>query len=106
MGLNVGGWFDAGDFDVEEVSQCRTISALAASWEQFKPDLDETYINQKHRYVGIHDPDGKPDMLQQIEHGVLLQLAMQKAFGRAIPSIEMPHLISICSSRRRFYNNR
>ncbi|MGB8318381.1 MAG: glycoside hydrolase family 9 protein [Ignavibacteriaceae bacterium] len=92
MGLNVGGWFDAGDFDVEEVSQCRTISALAASWEQFKPDLDETYINQKHRYVGIHDPDGKPDMLQQIEHGVLLQLAMQKAFGRAIPSIEMPHL--------------
>ena len=91
-GLNVGGWFDAGDFDVEEVSQCRTISALSDAWEKFKPELDETYINQKHRYVGIHDPDGKPDILQQIEHGVLLQLAMQKAFGRAIPSIEMPHL--------------
>ena len=91
-GLNVGGWFDAGDFDVEEVSQCRTISALSDTWEKFKPELDETYINQKHRYVGIHDPDGKPDILQQIEHGVLLQLAMQKAFGRAIPSIEMPHL--------------
>ena len=91
-GLNVGGWYDAGDFDVEENSQCQTISALAAAWEQFKPELDETYINEKHRYVGIHDPDGKPDILQQIEHGVLLQLAMHKAFGRAIPSIEMPHL--------------
>jgi endoglucanase len=91
-GLNVGGWFDAGDFDIEESSQCQTISALADAWEQFKPELDETYINEMHRYVGIHDPDGKPDILQQIEHGVLLQLAMQKAFGRAIPSIEMPHL--------------
>ncbi len=91
-GLNVGGWFDAGDFDVEENSQCEAISALADTWEQFKPKHDETYVNEKHRYVGIHDPDGKPDILQQMEHGVLLQLAMQKAFGRAIPSIEMPHL--------------
>ena len=24
-GLNVGGWFDAGDFDVEEGSQCIAI---------------------------------------------------------------------------------
>jgi len=91
-GLNVGGWFDAGDFDIEENSQCQAISALAATWEQFKPEHDETYVNEKTRYVGIHDPDGKPDILQQMEHGVLLQLAMQKAFGRAIPSLEMPHL--------------
>ena len=91
-GLNVGGWFDAGDFDIEEGSQCLAISSLADTWLQFKPELDETYINEEHRYVGIHDPDGKPDILQQMEHGVLLQLAMHKAFGRAIPSIEMPYL--------------
>ncbi len=91
-GLNVGGWFDAGDYDIEEVSQCQAISALADAWQQFKPEIDETYINEEHRYVGIHDPDGKPDILQQMEHGVLMQLAMQKAFGRAIPSIEMPYL--------------
>jgi len=91
-GLDVGGWFDAGDFDIEEGSQCQAISYLAATWLQFKPELDETYVNEEHRYVGIHDPDGKPDVLQQMEHGVLLQLGMQKAFGRAIPSIEMPHL--------------
>jgi hypothetical protein len=91
-GLNVGGWFDAGDFDVEEASQCETISSLADTWQQFKPKLDETYVDEKQRYVCIHYPDGKPDILQQIEHGVLLQLGMQKAFGRAIPSIEVPHL--------------
>ncbi len=91
-GLNVGGWFDAGDFDVEEGSQCEAISSLADTWMQFKPKIDETYIDENQRYVCIHDPDGKPDILQQIEHGVLLQLGMQKAFGRAIPAIEMPHL--------------
>ena len=91
-GLNVGGWFDAGDFDVEEASQCEAISSLSDTWQQFRPELDETYVDEKTRYVGIHDPDGKPDILQQIEHGVLLQLGMQKAFGRAIPSIEMPRL--------------
>lgn len=91
-GLNVGGWFDAGDYDIEEGSQCEAISALAATWEMFKPKLDQTYINQKTRYVDIHDPDGSPDILQQIEHGVLLQLAEQKAFGRAIGAISEAHL--------------
>lgn len=91
-GLNVGGWFDAGDYDIEEPSQCEAISSLAATWEAFKPDLDETYINEKTRYVDIHDPDGKPDILQQIEHGVLQQLAQQKAFGRAIRAISEDHL--------------
>ncbi len=91
-GLNVGGWFDAGDYDIEEPSQCVAISGFSAAWEAFKPKLDETYINEKQRYVDIHDPDGKPDILQQIEHGVLLQLAQQKAFGRAIRAISEAHL--------------
>ncbi|MGH2643191.1 MAG: glycoside hydrolase family 9 protein [Chitinophagaceae bacterium] len=91
-GLNVGGWFDAGDYDIEEPSQCEAISSFAATWEAFKPKLDETYINEKQRYVDIHDPDGKPDILEQIVHGVLQQLAQQKAFGRAIRAISENHL--------------
>lgn len=91
-GLNVGGWFDAGDYDVEEPSQCEAISSLAATWEAFKPKLDETYINEKTRYVEIHEPDHKPDILQQIVHGVLQQLGQQKAFGRAIRAISEDHL--------------
>ena len=91
-GLNVGGWFDAGDYDIEEPSQCQAISGFAATWEAFKPKIDETYINEKTRYVDIHDPDGKPDILQQIVHGVLQQLGQQKAFGRAIRAISEDHL--------------
>ncbi len=91
-GLNVGGWFDAGDFDIDEPSQCETILNLSATWEHFKPKIDETFIDEQHRYVDIHDPDGKPDILQQIEHGVLQQLGQQKAFGRAIFGITQAHL--------------
>ena len=91
-GLNVGGWFDAGDFDIDEPSQCQTISNFAATWEAFKPKSDGTYIDEKDRYVDIHDPDGKPDILQQIEHGVLQQLGQQRAFGRAIVGINEAHL--------------
>ena len=91
-GLNIGGWFDAGDFDIDEPSQCQTISNFAATWEAFKPKIDETYISERQHYVDIHDPDGKPDILQQIEHGVLQQLGQQKAFGRAIYGINEAHL--------------
>ncbi len=91
-GLNVGGWFDAGDFDIDEPSQCATILNMSAAWESFHPKIDETFIDEQHRYVDIHDPDGKPDILQQIEHGVLQQLAQQKAFGRAIFGITQAHL--------------
>ncbi len=91
-GLNVGGWFDAGDYDIDEPDQCSTISNFAATWEAFRPELDETYINESERYVDIHDPDGKPDILEQIEHGVLQQLGQQKAFGRAIEGINEAHL--------------
>ncbi|MGO9482550.1 MAG: glycoside hydrolase family 9 protein [Candidatus Kryptoniota bacterium] len=91
-GLNVGGWFDAGDFDIDEASQCQTILNLSATWEAFHPKIDETYIDEQQHYVDIHDPDGKPDILQQIEHGVLQQLAQQKAFGRAIAGITEAHL--------------
>jgi endoglucanase len=91
-GLNVGGWFDAGDYDIDEPSQCQTILNFAATWELFKPALDQTFISERERYVDIHDPDGKPDILQQIEHGVLQQLGQQKAFGRAIFGINEAHL--------------
>ena len=70
-GLAVGGWFDAGDFDIRTVSHNSVISSFADVWEILHIDRDETYIDQKTRYLDIHHPDGKPDILQQIEHGTL-----------------------------------
>ncbi|MCK7532420.1 MAG: hypothetical protein MZV63_16005 [Marinilabiliales bacterium] len=36
-------------------------------------------------YVDLHRPDGKPDLLQQIEHGALRLVAQHRAFGRGDP---------------------
>jgi endoglucanase len=91
-GLNVGGWFDAGDFDIRTPSHSSTIMHLVDTWEHFKPTRDETLVDQAGRYVDIHHPDGKPDLLQQIEHGALQLAAQHKAFGRAIPGIIEPRL--------------
>jgi hypothetical protein len=91
-GLNVGGWFDAGDFDIQTPSQQNTVQSLISLYETFNIDRDETTVNQKTRYVEIHLPDGKPDILQQIEHGALQLVAQVKAVGYAIPGINESHL--------------
>jgi hypothetical protein len=91
-GLNVGGWFDAGDFDIQTPSQHAVVMGLVQAWEKFGLQRDETTINQKDRYVEMHVPDGQPDILQQIEHGVLQLVAQVKAVGYAINGITESHL--------------
>jgi hypothetical protein len=91
-GLNVGGWFDAGDYDIRTQTQYALVLQLAHLWEEFAPARDQTTVEQKTRYVEIHRPDGMPDVLQQVEHGVLQLLAQQKAVGHAINGIVEAHL--------------
>jgi endoglucanase len=91
-GINVGGWFDAGDFDLRTQTHTRVITDLTLSREVFGVTGDDTSIDEKTRYVQIHKPDGAPDVLQQIQHGVILLLAEYKAFGHAIPGIIEPTL--------------
>lgn len=91
-GLNVGGWFDAGDFDLRTQTHYATILSMVQTWETFRPERDETSINQRTRSVDIHHPDGKPDLLQQIEHGTLQLVAQHRAIGHAIPGIVEAHL--------------
>jgi hypothetical protein len=91
-GLAVGGWFDAGDFDIQTASHCSAILSFVNAWENFKLDRDETYIDQATRYVDIHRPDGKPDILQQIEHGTLNIVAQIKNIGHPVRGIIVPNL--------------
>ncbi len=58
-GLNVGGWHDAGDYDLRIESQAETVIALALAYEEFDLNYDATYVDQKNRHVEIHQPDGK-----------------------------------------------
>ena len=90
--MAVGGWFDAGDFDIQTGSHNSVISSFVEAWENFKVDRDETYIDQKTRYVDIHRPDGKPDILQQIEHGTLNLVAQCENIGHPVQGIIVPNL--------------
>jgi hypothetical protein len=91
-GLNVGGWCDAGDYDLRTQSQYATILGLVQVWEEFHIKRDQTTVDQARRYVDLHVPDGQPDVLQQIEHGVLALVAQFRAMGHAIPGIIVPDL--------------
>jgi len=87
-GLDHGGWHDAGDYDLRVESQADTIHGLALAWEEFHPALDNTTIDQTQRRVEIHRPDGKPDILQQIEHGALSLTGGYKSMGRLYRGIQ------------------
>ena len=80
-GLNVGGFFDAGDFDIETGSNISVVQNFIRTWELFKPQRDETFVSQKQRYVDLHRPDGVPDILQFIEHGTLNLVAQAEQIG-------------------------
>lgn len=81
-GLNVGGWHDAGDFDLRVESQAGEAYILTLAYEAFHVDYDATTIDQARKLTEIHQPDGKNDILQQIEHGALTVVAGWKALGR------------------------
>ena len=80
-GLNVGGFFDAGDFDIETGSNINVVQNFIRTWELFHPQRDETFVSQEQRYVELHRPDGTPDVLQFIEHGVLNLVTQAEQIG-------------------------
>ena len=89
-GLNVGAWHDAGDFDLRVESQSETVYGLTLAYETFDVKYDNTSINQQTHVVEIQQPDGKPDVLQQIEHGLLSIVGGYKSMGRFYRGIIEP----------------
>ncbi len=92
-GLDRGGWHDAGDHDLRVESQIDTVHGLALARELFGVDHDDTTVDQAQRRVEIGRPDGTPDILQQIEHGVLSVLGGWRALGRLYRGIIEPDLL-------------
>ncbi len=80
-GLNIGGFFDAGDFDIETRSNIFVVQNFVQTWESFKPLRDQTFIDEEQRYVDLHRPDGTPDVLQYIEHGTMNLVAQAEIIG-------------------------
>lgn len=94
-GLNVGGWHDAGDFDLRIESQAGECYILSLAFEEFGVQHDTTTIDQARKITEIHQPDGKNDILQQIEHGLLSVLGAYRALGR-------PYRGIICNNLRQY----
>jgi len=89
-GLNIGGWHDAGDYDMRVESQGTEVQILSLAYEEFNARYDNTTIDQNSRIVEIQQPDGKNDFLQQIEHGVLSIVGGYRALGRLYRGIIEP----------------
>lgn len=89
-GLNLGGWHDAGDYDLRVESQIGTVRVLSQVYEAFGVDYDATTVDQEYHFVEMHLPDGVPDVLQQIEHGVLSVLGGYRSLGRLYRGIICP----------------
>lgn len=94
-GLNAGGWHDAGDFDLRIESQAGEAYILSLAYEAFHVDYDATLIDQAQKLVEIHQPDGRNDILQQIEHGALSFIGAYNALGRMYRGI-------ICNDLRQY----
>ncbi|WP_260596933.1 glycoside hydrolase family 9 protein [Sphingomonas endolithica] len=89
-GLAVGGWLDAGDFDIRTQTQYQVVRQLVDAWETFGIDRDTVSVDWRARQVEMHVPDGTPDILQQIRHGSMQLLAQYEAVGHAIHGIVEP----------------
>jgi endoglucanase len=91
-GMNVGGWYDAGDFDLEEPAQLSVIQNLALAYREFDLKYDELTVDEVAREVEMHRPDGVPDAVEQIKHGALLILAQFHNLGHSIRGTHEPDL--------------
>jgi len=91
-GMNVGGWYDAGDYDLEEPAQLSVIQSLALAYREFNLRYDELTVDETAREVEMHRPDGVPDTVEQVKHGALLILAQYHNIGHAIRGTHEPDL--------------
>ncbi len=87
----LGGWFDAGDYDLNINAQGFTVLMLSLAFEEFGIGIDEATLDVgKKVWIG-GKPDGKADILQQIQWGVLWLLSMQRQDGRVyVGVVEKP----------------
>ncbi len=91
-GMNVGGWYDAGDYDLEEPAQLSVIQSLALAYRSFDLKYDELTVNETARSVEMHRPDGVPDTVEQVKHGALYILAQYHNIGHSIRGTHEPDL--------------
>jgi endoglucanase len=82
-----GGWHDAGDYDLAAGSQAGATHTLALVRELFGVDTDQTTVDVETGVVLLHTPDGIPDIVAQVAHGVEALLGGYRASGHSFHGI-------------------
>lgn len=96
-GLNVGGWFDAGDFDLQGPRELEVLRDLINAAEAFDnmnghDTLSVQWDDKTGGVVEMHKPDGIPDIVQQIAHGIKYVLAQYDVLGGYGGTMELRRL--------------
>ena len=91
-GLDRGGWHDAADHDLAGGAQAWATHLLALTRETFGLTSDQTTVDTARLNVVLHVPDGKPDILQQVVHGVEALLGPFRLAGHSFTGISDPNL--------------
>ncbi len=90
-----GGWHDAGDCDLNIYAQGFSTYVLALAYEEFGLERDVATMNVNAQTFKLGQPDGTPDLLQQVEWGAVWLLSMMQPDGRSyVGVVEQPHLRS------------
>jgi hypothetical protein len=91
-GLDVGGWYDAGDFDIQTSRNIGVIQDLAMAFDEFGIEYDTTMVDFAAKSVEMHRPDGIADIQQQVKQGILQILGQIENVGFVFPVLEVPSL--------------
>ena len=96
-GLNKGGWFDAGDFDLQMSRNFSVLGDIIKAAEYCGQmdgydDLAVEWNDATGGTVEMHRPDGVPDVVQQAIHGSKQILAEYEVLGGAGGTMEVRYL--------------
>jgi len=87
----LGGWHDAGDYDLNVHAQGFVVWTLSLAYEEFGIKHDTATLDAAKQTFAAGRSDGVPDILQQVEWGALWLLSMQQPDGRSyVGVIEQP----------------
>lgn len=83
----VGGWHDAGDYDLNVPAQSYVTWMLALAYEEFGLERDVATLDVAGKTFVQGTPDGVADVVQQVEWGIAWLLTMQQEDGRVYNGI-------------------
>ncbi len=87
LGLNLGGWHDAGDYDINVANNSYMVLLLSWSFERYGDTRDNYGIKWNRQELSTSKGNNVPDMVEQIAWGAEWLLSMQQENGRVYDAV-------------------